>query len=572
MLGTQKPPYQLAVKDFQRARTRAALQDIVSRLAGRTVALWSYEEIVDMLHHLGQSERGVQQIPLDRIVGSVDRYQDFTRIFLPRLGGDQMRPASVWGAAPSVSEPPPISVYQLGEAFYIADGNHRVSIARRQGAHYIDATVTEVRTREALSATDSPDDIICKAEYAAFLENTELLRLKPGADLRVSVPGQIAHLENLIEVHRYFIEASEEIELSDAEAVCHWYEESYQPLVGAIREQGIMRYLPGRTEADFYVWLARHQTLLQNELGWDIRPEVAVSQLGKRLEQRRPERGLKRIYRRLLDAVSAEDADEWSQQRAMARYSDHLFGDILVPVVGNEEGSWALYQAQVIAAREQAQICGLLVWPGDDRPADFEGRRAAFDALCAESAVDGTLGWVGGDAVTVVLEQSLLTDLIVIDRTFGLRAAAPRRPSAELLEILGAARRPVLVVPRSVSPLSHVLLVYDGGAKAEEALFVAAYLGERWGTRVTVYTPFRLARGEEAKIERASRYLALHEIEASFVSGEGDLVETLLQIAGKNECDLIVTGVPQARLLGRGTQLDVEALLVRWQLPLLICT
>jgi len=61
--------------------------------------------------------RGLQEISLDAIVGSVGRYTDFNRQFLPRQRGDESRWARVRAAMQEGRELPPIDVYQIGQIY-----------------------------------------------------------------------------------------------------------------------------------------------------------------------------------------------------------------------------------------------------------------------------------------------------------------------------------------------------------------------------------------------------------------------------------------------------------------------
>ncbi|MCP4427362.1 MAG: universal stress protein, partial [Chloroflexi bacterium] len=332
-----------AINDFHRARLQAALERVLARFTGQSADLLSYEKVAEQLHIVGRAEQGVREIPVAAIVGSVGRYNDFSRTFLPRLESDRDRWVGVKTAVSHISELPAIEVYQIGDAYFVLDGNHRVSIARREGLLFIDAFVIEVQTRVPLSPGDQPDELLIKAEQAAFLAATRLDKRWPAADFGVSVPGQYAHLENHIEVHRYFIEVDEERELTDEEAVDRWYKESYWPMIQAIREQGVLRYFPNRTETDFYVWLARHRALLQHELGLEIKPET-IARLAEQA-QPSPPRKIGRLYQQILDVVvpdkwqSPSRAESWSEERLLARYSDRLLADILVPLAA-ADGDW----------------------------------------------------------------------------------------------------------------------------------------------------------------------------------------------------------------------------------------
>src|SRR5262249_54752575 len=162
-------------------------------------------------------------IPVNAIVGSVGRYTDFTRSFLPRNESDQTRWARVKLAIddPGGTGVPPIDVYKVGEAYFVLDGNHRVSVARQEGVEYIQAHVIEVKTDFSLTPDIQPDDLIIKAEYAEFLAKTDFATLRSGVDLSVSVPGQYEVLLEHIEVHRYFMGIDFKREISFSEAVCH---------------------------------------------------------------------------------------------------------------------------------------------------------------------------------------------------------------------------------------------------------------------------------------------------------------------------------------------------------------
>ena len=543
MLPLNPRSYQSAIKDFHRARLRANFEQILARVTGRPADLLSYREVAEQLHVVGQAEQGLRQIPLAAIVGSVGRYHDFTRTFLPRLSSDRDRWVGVKTAVFHISDLPAITVYKIGEAYFVLDGNHRVSIARRERLEFIDAHVTEVRTRVPLSPGDRPDELLIKAEMAAFFKHTQVDKRWPEADFRVSVPGQYAHLENHMEVHRYFIEMAEERALTDAEAVERWYTEAYQPMIQAIREQGILRYFPGRTETDFYVWLARHRALLQHELGQEIKPET-VARLAEQI-QPLPSR---RLYQQILDVIvpdkwqSPPHPNSWSEERLLARYSDHLLADILVPLPAGDCAG--LDQALRVAQREQAQVLGLAIDLAD------KGTTERFAEQCRAANVAGHLVEESGDPVEKICQRAVLTDLIVLDGRF---------PAKVLQAVLQNSARPVLAVSGAAVEMQRVLLVYEGQGKSQEALFVAAYLAEQWGAALTVLT----SRKTDA---HAARYLEIHEVEAEFVTGSATAV-SIQQTAADHHNDLILLSYNSRHRF----KTVITPLLVDGERPLFIC-
>ena len=157
--------FHLAIQDFQSARKKAAIQEVLARITGKSNQLLSYEEVADKLKLRARTDRGVQHIPLDAIVGSVGRDTDFTRAFLPGRAVNQQRWANVKAAMEDGAGLPPIEVYKVGEVYFVMDGNHRVSIARQEGATSIEAHVIEVRTNVPLTPDVQPDDLIIKALF-----------------------------------------------------------------------------------------------------------------------------------------------------------------------------------------------------------------------------------------------------------------------------------------------------------------------------------------------------------------------------------------------------------------------
>ena len=135
-----------------------------------------------------------------------------------------------------------MKLYKVGEAYFVLDGNHRVSVAREQGAEYLDAEVLEV-TRAGEPDMDA-DDLEIKGEYADFLERTRLDELLPGRQIEFTSAGGYARLLEHIAVHRYFLGLEPAPDAED-EAVLAWYYDLYRPLVRIIREQQSWPTSPG---------------------------------------------------------------------------------------------------------------------------------------------------------------------------------------------------------------------------------------------------------------------------------------------------------------------------------------
>jgi hypothetical protein len=150
----------------------------------------------------------------------------------------------------------------VGEAYFVKDGNHRVSVARENGQAFIDAEVIEINVPVNLDSHTSINDLIVKQEYIEFLEQTNLHELIPDARIELSLPGMYDKLIDHIQVHRWYMGIKRKAEVPYGDAVISWYKKVYMPLVTIIREKKILDDFPERTEADLYLWIIEHQWFL----------------------------------------------------------------------------------------------------------------------------------------------------------------------------------------------------------------------------------------------------------------------------------------------------------------------
>jgi nucleotide-binding universal stress UspA family protein len=579
MSEPSKVGYWSALRDFHEARRRAALEEIIARMRGKSIDLLSYEDVRQKLKAGASMPRGLQDIPLDAIVGSVGRYADFTRRFLPRRDSDKNRWARVKAKVTDMEGLPPIEVYQIGEAYFVQDGNHRVSVARELGATHIQAYVTEVHTKVPLSPDDQPDDLILKAEYADFLDHTHLDTLRPEADLSVTAPGQYQALEEHIKVHRYFMGLEQKEEIPYAEAVTHWYDEVYMPVVQVIREKGILRDFPGRTEADLYLWVSEHRAALEKALGWEIRPEAAASDLAERSAARRG-RAVARVRAKILDVIRPDELEsgpspgEWRREHLAVGQDGHLFGDILVPVSGHESGWHALKQALEIGRREGGRLQGLYVVPSEaERDSEkAQAVQAEFNRRCEAAGIPGKLAIETGNVARKICERNRWTDLMVVKLAYPPPPQAIARLSWGFRALIQRCASPILVVPGDSSPIDRALLAYDGSPKANEALFVATYLSGRWNISLAVVTVVENGDAGAETLIDAQRYLESHGVHATYVQERGSVPEMILKTAEEQKSNLIIMGgYGHSPMVAVIVSSKVDQMLRTSRQPMLIC-
>jgi nucleotide-binding universal stress UspA family protein len=538
-----------SILDFRRARREANRERLLARLTGKSADLLSYDEVRQKLRATTGRHVGLKDIPLDAIVGSVGRYSDFTRSFLPLQDDNEQRWARIQIKLSDLGGLPPIEVYQIGETYFVKDGNHRVSVARRNDATHIEAYVTEVETKVPLAPDVQPDDLIVKAEYAGFLQHTHMNEIRPQADLSVTVPGQYPRLLEHIEVHHYFMGLDQQKEIPYEEAVGHWYDTVYLPTVQAIRKLDILRHFPERTEADLYLWLSEHRATLEHALGWEIEPEAAATDL---VEQFGPglQRRILRVAQRLVDMLTPDELEAgpapgtWRRERLATHRDQCMFADILVPISGEDSGWSAVAQAVEIAFRENARLMGLhVVASAAERESErVRAMEAEFARQCEAVSVQGNLAVEVGQVARTICERSHWADLVVV----GLAHPPDPQPVAKLgsgfRTLIRRCPTPVLAVPGAFSPLSRPLLAYDGSPKSKEALYVAAYLAARGQVPLVIVTVVEGREVTPDALAEVEDYVTEHGVQARLVSEYGPVAEVILQIAEAHDSDLVLMG------------------------------
>jgi hypothetical protein len=259
-------------QDFERARQKAALHDLLAVFQRRPNDLVPYHEVRQRVAPDSESYRGLQTVRLDQIVGSMDRFDDFDRAFLPRKRFTAGRWQNVDRAYYQDVRLPPIQLYKVGDVYFVKDGNHRVSVARGRGQEFIDAEVIEGHIRAPLRADMRPDELLLQAEYAEFLRRTNLDRIRPDHDIRPTALGRYDEIWEHIEGHRGWLEAIRHHPVDVEDAVEDWYTYIYEPIVKVARERGLTDRFANHTEADIYLWVIRHRWDLEKQLGRDLGP------------------------------------------------------------------------------------------------------------------------------------------------------------------------------------------------------------------------------------------------------------------------------------------------------------
>jgi hypothetical protein len=264
------------VSRFDAARRAALMADLLQTLRGHPADLLPFEEVRERLRLRTLVDRGVREVPLDAIVGTLGRAREFNRAFLPRDESLRERWQRVEDLADGPEGLATVELYQVGEAYFVVDGHHRVSVARQLGTPAIEARVTEYLTPVRLEPDASIEEVILDGALADFLAVTGL-EPADADEYRVSEAGGYQRLLDHITVHRYFRGIDLGREFAWQEAVASWRDLVFRPMVTIVKASGVLEDFPGSTAADLYLFTMDHLHFLRERYeSREIEPELAV--------------------------------------------------------------------------------------------------------------------------------------------------------------------------------------------------------------------------------------------------------------------------------------------------------
>lgn len=409
---------------------------------------------------------------------------------------------------------------------------------------HIEGYVTQVHASVPLSAEADADELIIAERYAYFLDTSRLNQTFPDIDLSMSVAGNYRVLDERIRVHQEWMGT----DVSYQDAAVSWYKKVYKPVVKIIRQRGMLRDFPDRTETDLYVWIVKHRQELAEGMGWSLDHEMAAVDLLDTLS-RKPGRILKRFSQKVYDAVTFDAVEsgpmtgEWRRVLLETRQNDRMFRRVLFAVSGRKDRWNALEQALDIAQREKGRIFGLHVCKNKAGRKSQEVRniQSRFDQYCEKASGCAGLRIETGNISRAICDSARWMDLVVLSLVYPPGTRPIDRLSSGFSQVLRRCPCPVLAVPQGAEKFERALLAYDDSPTSREAMFIAAYVAHQWQMPLTVVS-VRADGNRPDALHHARQYLQGKNIHADFVERKGNPAHEILQTARQNNCNLIVMG------------------------------
>jgi nucleotide-binding universal stress UspA family protein len=390
----------------------------------------------------------------------------------------------------------------------------------------------------------------------------------------MTMPGQYDFLLEQIEALRYRLTLDPSRgEVPYEEAATAWYDRVYRPLVRLIQLQGLERLFPEITDTDLYVVVLRRRAEMEEALDWSVDMTAVAADLAKDKES-----GPAQMGEQMLQAVTPEalgsgpPAGRWRRDRLEKRPGGSVFSDILVAGRGVEADLNMLRHAAIIAQREDARLLALRVLKDEaDLASDWLVElQDIFEEFRQEMELRGQFAAEMGPVAQTIVRRAALTDLVALSL---VRHTGPETATGfgtRFNKILQSSPRPVLVVPEDAdSAMDRALLAYDGSPKADEALYLAAYMARNWQTELVVMAAGKKAR---AALGRAKAYLSAHDVQATYVRAHGPAHKAILDTAEEQGANMLVMGgFGQRSALQMVVGSTVNRVLRATRLPVFVC-
>ncbi len=275
--------------DFSRARRRALLRRVLARFRNNPASnrLLCFDDLRRALQADNRRYLGRSVVEVEKIVGSVGRRKDFDGSFLPAKASVAERWKRIDRAFHRGEDLPPVELYKIGDAYFVRDGNHRVSVARQIGGEMIDAEVIELRSRVPIDSALTARDLLHKIEQRHLLDRLPFDRVLPEVKVEFSDVTDYRRLATLIEAHGFRLSQLWKRYVSPEEALRDWYEYQYAPIAEMVREERILDAFRDRTELDLFLWIVEHRDRLALEARDEtISPAAAKDDILRRSRRR----------------------------------------------------------------------------------------------------------------------------------------------------------------------------------------------------------------------------------------------------------------------------------------------
>ena len=216
--------------------------------------LKSFTEIQKEENAYNSVNLGIKEIPLDKIVGSVEKYSYFDKNFVPKNDIVKQRWINIYVGYMMDSMLPPVILYKIKDDYYVYDGNHRVSVAK-----FLNFASIEAEVEEFLPTKDTKDKVIYR-EHMFFEKETGI------EEIILSEPIKYRYLREEIESYTALLSKRRNRDFNLREGAEKWYKEVFLPIKGLLEENNIAKSQK-KNISDIFMFLLDHKYYLSKNEG-----------------------------------------------------------------------------------------------------------------------------------------------------------------------------------------------------------------------------------------------------------------------------------------------------------------
>ena len=216
--------------------------------------LKSFAEIQKEENAYNSVNLGIKEIPLGKIVGSVEKYSYFDKNFVPKNNIVKQRWINIYTGYMTETMLPPVILYKIKDDYYVYDGNHRVSVAK-----FLNFASIEAEVEEFLPTKDTKDKVIYR-EHMFFEKETGI------EGIILSEPIKYKYLREEIESYTNLLSKRRNKEFTLKEGAAKWYKEVFLPIKVLLEENNIEESQKKNIN-DIFMFLLDHKYYLSKNEG-----------------------------------------------------------------------------------------------------------------------------------------------------------------------------------------------------------------------------------------------------------------------------------------------------------------
>ena len=216
--------------------------------------LKSFAEVQKEENAYNSVNLGIKEIPLGKIVGSVEKYSYFDKNFVPKNNIVKQRWISIYTAYMVETMLPPVILYKIKDDYYVYDGNHRVSVAK-----FLNFASIEAEVEEFLPTKDTKDKVIYR-EHMFFEKETGI------EEIILSEPIKYKYLREEIESYTNLLSKRRNKTFTLKEGAAKWYKEIFLPIKVLLEENNTAESQKNNIN-DVFMFLLDHKYYLSKNEG-----------------------------------------------------------------------------------------------------------------------------------------------------------------------------------------------------------------------------------------------------------------------------------------------------------------